>query len=59
MIDNAIHFNGGDSDVGKVSYMVRDKYRDMLSGLRSTASTKRKGNEKGTPQPTKKMKMMG
>lgn len=59
MVDNALHFNGGDSEVGKVSYMVRVKYKDMLSGLRSSVSGKRKGNEKGTPQPTKKMKMTG
>ena len=57
MIDNAIRFNGSDSEVGKISYIVRGKYRDMLSSLRTTSSTKRKGGDKGTPQPTKKVKM--
>lgn len=59
MVDNAIHFNGADSEVGKVSFMVRDKYKDMLSSLRSSSNSKRKGNERGTPQPSKKLKMMG
>lgn len=57
MIDNALHFNGADSEVGKISYIVRDKYKDMLSSLRSNSTAKRKGNERGTPQPSKKMKM--
>lgn len=58
MIDNAIRFNGPDSEVGKISYIVRDKYRDMLSSLRTTSSTKRKGGDKGTPQPTKKARVL-
>ena len=47
MIDNAIRFNGSDSEVGKISYLVRGKYRGMLSSLRTTSSTK-KGGDKGT-----------
>ncbi|CAL1694239.1 unnamed protein product [Somion occarium] len=57
MIDNAIRFNGPDSDVGRISYAVRDKCKDMLSSVRTTVSTKRKGGEKGTPQPNKKVRM--
>ena len=57
MVSNAILFNGPSSEVGKVSVMVRDKYKEMLSGLRSGGNAKRKGTEKGTPQPTKKAKI--
>ena len=57
MISNAILFNGPSSEVGQVSVLVRDKYREMLSGLRAGPSAKRKGGEKGTPQPAKKAKV--
>lgn len=58
MIDNAILFNGADSEVGKIAFIVRDKYKDHLSGLKVAASTKRKGDKNSvTPQPSKKLKM--
>lgn len=56
MIENAILFNGIDSEVGQVAVLVRNKYREMLSSLKSSP-TKRKGSEKGTPQPSKKAKL--
>ncbi|KAL4251521.1 Transcription initiation factor TFIID subunit 2 [Abortiporus biennis] len=56
MVNNAILFNGAESEVGKIAKLVRDKYRELLSSVRTTTSTKRK-SEKGTPQPSKKQKM--
>lgn len=56
MIHNAKLFNGADSEVGQVAVVVRSKYREMLSGIRSS-TTKRKGSEKATPQPAKKAKL--
>ncbi|KAH8094603.1 hypothetical protein BXZ70DRAFT_1009904 [Cristinia sonorae] len=61
MVDNALLFNGQTSEVGKIAYMLKDKYKEMLSGLRNgSTNAKRKGNgsvEKGTPQPSKKAKI--
>ncbi|EIW64059.1 uncharacterized protein TRAVEDRAFT_55102 [Trametes versicolor FP-101664 SS1] len=56
MIYNAITFNGADSEVGQLAVQVRNRYRDLLSPIRGT-NGKRKGGEKGTPQPTKKVKL--
>lgn len=56
MLNNAIHFNGPESEVGQIAVVFRNKYREMLAGLKSS-TTKRKGSEKGTPQPTKKAKL--
>ena len=56
MIRNAIVFNGADSEVGKIAVLVRNKYRELMPGLKSTA-VKRKGSDKGTPQPSKKAKL--
>ncbi|THH30629.1 hypothetical protein EUX98_g3547 [Antrodiella citrinella] len=57
MVSNAILFNGPSSEVGKVAAMLRDKYKEMLAALKTGGSAKRKGGEKGTPQPTKKAKV--
>ncbi|GBE77479.1 Transcription initiation factor TFIID subunit 2 [Sparassis crispa] len=56
MITNAITFNGPTSEVGKISVLARNKYKDLLANLRSTA-VKRKGSDRGTPQPPKKAKL--
>ncbi|EMD32531.1 hypothetical protein CERSUDRAFT_118583 [Gelatoporia subvermispora B] len=56
MINNAIRFNGADSEVGQAAVVMRHKYRDMLSSLKSS-TTKRKGSDRSTPQPTKKAKL--
>lgn len=57
MVDNALLFNGVDSEVGILAAQVRDKYKDMVANVRGTAA-KRKGSDKpGTPQPTKKAKL--
>ena len=57
MVDNAITFNGADSEVGQLAFLLRDKYRDLLSPLRGGTTTKRKNSEKATPQPTKKIRL--
>ena len=54
MIDNAILFNGPDSEVGQIAVEVRNKYKEMLANL---PTAKRKGGEKSTPQPAKKVKL--
>ncbi|KAH9858258.1 hypothetical protein C2E23DRAFT_892071 [Lenzites betulinus] len=56
MVHNAITFNGADSEVGQLAAQLRDRYRDLLVPIRGT-NGKRKGSEKGTPQPTKKVKL--
>ncbi|KAI8981206.1 hypothetical protein BD414DRAFT_93257 [Trametes punicea] len=56
MIHNAITFNGADSEVGQVAVQLRNRYRELLAPIRGT-NGKRKGSEKGTPQPTKKVKL--
>lgn len=56
MIHNAITFNGADSEVGQLAVQTRNRYRDLLSPIRGT-NGKRKGGEKGTPQPAKKAKL--
>ena len=54
MIDNALEFNGEDSEIGKVAHNLRRKYREMISPLRG-AGSKRKNTEKAT-QPAKKVR---
>ncbi|KAF9531853.1 hypothetical protein CPB83DRAFT_785561 [Crepidotus variabilis] len=57
MVDNAIKFNGAETDIGLVSVGIRDLYRRLLSEFKSSHSKKRKDGEHGTPQPTKKLKI--
>ncbi|KAG9313991.1 hypothetical protein JVU11DRAFT_4768 [Chiua virens] len=59
MLWNAITFNGADSEVGKISYIVKDRYKDMLSNIKSGGGTKKRkeGDTKPAPQPTKKAKL--
>ncbi len=57
MILNARVFNGEDSEIGKVALDLQEKYKDMLSSVRTGVSVKRKGGDKGTPQPTKKARL--
>ncbi|THH19678.1 hypothetical protein EW146_g1531 [Bondarzewia mesenterica] len=60
MIRNAIHFNGADSEVGKIGVMVRNRVKDILSGVKSQqAAKKRKESEKPNGGPvTKKAKLV-
>ncbi|KAG8219438.1 hypothetical protein J3R82DRAFT_365 [Butyriboletus roseoflavus] len=59
MIRNAITFNGADSEVGRISYVVKDRIKDMLSNIKSGGGTKKRkeGDPKLAPQPTKKAKL--
>ena len=57
MVDNAILFNGADSEVGLVAVELKNKYRDLLSPLKGGGASKRKNGEKGTPQPSKKARL--
>lgn len=55
MIDNALTFNGEESEVGQIALQMRDKYRDMVSALRGG---KRKADKNANPpQPTKKARL--
>ncbi|OBZ68561.1 Transcription initiation factor TFIID subunit 2 [Grifola frondosa] len=59
MINNAMTFNGADSEVGQISVVVRNKYKELLSNVKAATGVKRKGSSDkgGTPQPTKKVKL--
>lgn len=60
MIDNAMTFNGDDSEIGKMAFRVRNSFKDALANAAANLGKKRKdgGTEKGGPQPTvKKLKL--
>lgn len=59
MIRNAITFNGADSEVGKISFVVQDRIKDMLNNIKSGGGTKKRkeGDTKPAPQPTKKARV--
>jgi transcription initiation factor TFIID subunit 2 len=57
MLDNAIKFNGPDSEAGLIANTVRQRLDELLSTWRSAGVKKRKDGDQGTPQPTKKIKM--
>jgi transcription initiation factor TFIID subunit 2 len=58
MIDNALLFNGADSEVGIIAVQFQEKYKDMLSAVKGGASGKRKGGgDKATSQPVKKARL--
>lgn len=57
MLDNAIKFNGTDSEVGLIAITVRQRIDELMTTWRSGGGKKRKDGDHGTPQPTKKMKI--
>lgn len=60
MIRNAITFNGADSEVGRIAYVVRDRIKEMSSHMKSGGGVTKKrkeGDPKPAPQPTKKAKL--
>jgi len=57
MLDNAIKFNGADSEVGLIANSVRQRLDELMTTWRSGSAKKRKDGDQGTPQPTKKIKM--
>ncbi|KAF9245714.1 hypothetical protein BU15DRAFT_85416 [Melanogaster broomeanus] len=59
MIRNAVTFNGADSEVGRIAFVVRDRAKDLLGNMRSGGGVKkRKEADKSTPQPAKKVKLV-
>jgi len=55
MTHNAITFNSADSDVGRIAISLRNRVTELLD--MKSGSKKRKDGDKGTPQPTKKVKL--
>ncbi|KAJ6623113.1 hypothetical protein B0H10DRAFT_2011228 [Mycena sp. CBHHK59/15] len=57
MVHNAVKFNGAESQVGVWAVQVQDRVQELLTSWRAGFNKKRKDGEKGTPQPTKKIKI--
>ncbi|KAJ7070580.1 hypothetical protein C8F01DRAFT_1106921 [Mycena amicta] len=58
MTDNAILFNGLESEAGQIALRFQDRFQEMLQNWRKDGvNKKRKDGEKGNPQPAKRMKM--
>ncbi|KAJ7897366.1 hypothetical protein B0H14DRAFT_2677986 [Mycena olivaceomarginata] len=57
MVDNAITFNGLQSDVGALAIGLRDRFRELLRNWKAGANKKRKDGEKANSQPMKKIKI--
>jgi len=58
MVDNAITFNGLESDVGALAMGLRDRFRELLRNWKAGANNKkRKDGEKANSQPMKKIKI--
>lgn len=57
MVDNAITFNGLQSDVGALAIGLRDRFRELLRNWKAGANKKRKDGEKTNSQPMKKIKI--
>lgn len=56
MVNNAITFNGPESDVGIGAYRMQATYQSALETYR-TGGKKRKDGDRGTSQPSKKVKI--
>jgi len=58
MIHNAITFNDAESDVGKVAVTVRNRFKELLSNLKTVPpSKKRKDSDQSVSQTPKKQKV--
>ncbi|KAI3622581.1 tata-binding protein associated factor taf2 [Moniliophthora roreri] len=58
MIQNAITFNGADSEVGQVAVDLNEKMKEMIASWKAGGGKKRKdGADKSNPQPSKKAKL--
>ncbi len=58
MVQNAIKFNGRDSEVGEIALKVQSRIQELFNNFKSGGTKKRKDSDKGgTPQPTKKAKI--
>ncbi|KAJ7508635.1 hypothetical protein B0H11DRAFT_37054 [Mycena galericulata] len=57
MLDNAITFNGLESEVGALAVGFRDRFQELVVNWKTGANKKRKDGEKANTQPTKKIKI--
>ncbi|KAJ7292844.1 hypothetical protein C8J57DRAFT_1444279 [Mycena rebaudengoi] len=57
MVQNAITFNGAESEVGLIALQMRNTVHEVIGNWKASANRKRKDGEKGTTQPTKKIKI--
>ncbi|KAJ6541894.1 hypothetical protein B0H19DRAFT_1175115 [Mycena capillaripes] len=57
MVDNAITFNGLESDVGALAIGLKDRFQELLMNWKAGGNKKRKDGEKTNSQPTKKIKI--
>ncbi|KAK7063812.1 transcription initiation factor TFIID subunit 2 [Favolaschia claudopus] len=57
MLDNAILFNGLESEVGALAVGFRDRFRELMRSWKNGANKKRKDGEKTSTQPAKKIKI--
>ena len=57
MIQNAITFNGLDSEVGQMAVGLADRFKILMSTWRSGNAKKRKDGDKPSGQPSKKVKL--
>jgi hypothetical protein len=58
MVQNAIKFNGEDSEVSKLAILLQKRVLDLLEGVKTGNVKKRKESEKVVVQPTKKLKLV-
>jgi len=57
MINNAIKFNGADSDVGLISAQMRRRMNELMSSWKASNNKKRKEEQgQSQSQPVKKAK---
>ncbi|KAJ3512508.1 hypothetical protein NLJ89_g3473 [Agrocybe chaxingu] len=57
MVQNAIKFNGLESEVAPIALAIQRRVQELMSAWRSSLTKKRKDADYGTPQPAKKLKM--
>lgn len=57
MMQNAITFNGQESEVGDIAIRVQARVQELMNNFKSGGTKKRKDGDKGTPQPAKKLKL--
>ncbi|KAF8910047.1 TATA-binding protein associated factor Taf2 [Gymnopilus junonius] len=59
MLNNAIKFNGADSEVGLIAVSFRERFRTLVNTWKSGSTKKRKDGESATPQPAAKKAKTG
>lgn len=57
MVRNAVKFNGAESEVGRLAVDLRNRVTELMEVKTAGSGKKRKDGDKGTPQPTKKVKL--